>query len=279
MERQAERLEHVRKEEGYETLKAFWEKLSEGWDEEERLSYDALRSYHRGVKTAPALYFARVAEVFSASGWRLDWLIRGEGPPQQAAGKRHSELLAALGERYPWVAHLDSGVQQSLLDVLRSLEAQATGGHGLEEADGAAVEKERLELASDLVFFLEVPLRSWGFRPGAEEGELLFDDETRSVELQHLGALNSYCHLALAALKTIASDPLQGDRWDERPDSLLPTLRRAAASAVPAALPGPSDEEDERARAAQAAAEELMEQDQRGADKILDSARKGGVLP
>ncbi len=79
------RLEQVREEKGFSTLKDFWRQLIEG--DQYEVSYEAVRNYHFN-RQPPVAYLARVADVF---GYRLEWLIKGEEPRTVEEQKRELE--------------------------------------------------------------------------------------------------------------------------------------------------------------------------------------------
>lgn len=92
----ARRLEQIREASDFQSLRAFWGHVLDGWRDEYdhpvALSYEAVRTYHYD-KPAPASYLARVAALF---GYRLDWLVTGEGARTQAEAsvtQRAVELL------------------------------------------------------------------------------------------------------------------------------------------------------------------------------------------
>ncbi len=75
----ARRLESLRSDLRYESLRGFWRELmrdDEHGTYDEAPSYASVRSYHRD-REPPAHYFARVAAVTGAS---LRWLMTGKGP-------------------------------------------------------------------------------------------------------------------------------------------------------------------------------------------------------
>ncbi len=75
----ARRLERLRSDRGFGSLRKFWRQLlddTEHGEYDEAPSYASVRSYHRD-REPPAHYFARVAAVTGAS---LRWLMTGEGP-------------------------------------------------------------------------------------------------------------------------------------------------------------------------------------------------------
>jgi hypothetical protein len=103
------RLEEVRKAAGFDSLHAFWQRLTSG---DYHVSYEALRNYH--FNRQPTLeYLAQVARAF---GYRLEWLVYGEEPKLTAdwvetirSGGRAPggvDLEALLDERFPYYAGL-----------------------------------------------------------------------------------------------------------------------------------------------------------------------------
>jgi hypothetical protein len=76
----AQRLESIRAD--YESelpsLRGFWQRVTEGWDDPP--SYEAVRGWHYD-REAPVSYLARVMEVFP--GYMYPWLISGKGPRTQ----------------------------------------------------------------------------------------------------------------------------------------------------------------------------------------------------
>ena len=82
----ARRLESLRSDLGYESLRGFWRELMRDGEHgtyDEAPSYASVRSYHRN-REPPAHYFARVAAVTGAS---LRWLMTGDGPMYAAQGQ------------------------------------------------------------------------------------------------------------------------------------------------------------------------------------------------
>lgn len=91
----AKRLEYVRTEVArLPSLRSFWARLLEGW--EGAASYEAVRSYHFN-REPPASYLARVAEVFDM---RLEWLVTGQGSPQQTTAAPERADRRAIDEFY-----------------------------------------------------------------------------------------------------------------------------------------------------------------------------------
>lgn len=93
----AKRLERVRTQSGFPSLRSFWQKLIDGWDEGAAVSYEAVRGYHFN-REPPADYLARVADVF---GYRLEWLVTGKGAArsthEREAETTHAVLSALFG--------------------------------------------------------------------------------------------------------------------------------------------------------------------------------------
>ena len=85
---QAKRLEYIRTQNGFLSLRSFRDRVVEGWrdgDGPMSVSYEAVRTYHYDAKTgAWAPYLARVAALF---GYRVEWLITGEEPMYRGAAK------------------------------------------------------------------------------------------------------------------------------------------------------------------------------------------------
>ncbi len=82
----ARRLESLRSDLRYESLRGFWRELmrdDEHGTYEEAPSYASVRTYHLN-REPPAHYFARVAAVTGAS---LRWLMTNEGPMYAARGQ------------------------------------------------------------------------------------------------------------------------------------------------------------------------------------------------
>lgn len=130
----ARRLEEVRGKAGILSLRAFWEKLKEGWGKEEGLvSYEAVRNYHYD-RDPPVSYLSRVSKVFE---YRLAWLAAGDGLPtveeeERAVVERRrredplsAAALEGLRETMPLASHLTyewrhlTGVAIKLADSLR----------------------------------------------------------------------------------------------------------------------------------------------------------------
>ncbi len=121
----ARRLERVKTGEGIETTKEFYEKLLEGMSEEERagfVGYAAARFYHlqtREARPATPEYLLRVAKVF---GYRLEWLIAGEGTPW-ASDQKPVAADVALVLRAPYAeAIVTAGINKRLPGLLTALD-------------------------------------------------------------------------------------------------------------------------------------------------------------
>ena len=110
----AARLEWVRAQAGYDTLKAFWRDLtrSTGYD----VSYAGVHNYHAidGGREPPVGYLVAVSDFTGAD---VGWLVRGQGEP---SSDRAAMQLAAA--RSTAVAMPELG-EETLLLVERALDA------------------------------------------------------------------------------------------------------------------------------------------------------------
>lgn len=261
----ARRLEYVRtkivEEEGLkDSLRAFWSELVEDPDDA-AFSYEAVRRYHYKTREPPLRYLNRVVEVFPR--FRLEWLVSGEGPPTEEEyaeqlrrryGLPDRPLLEVVEQQHPWLGQMTVGVQQTFLDVLTALERQAAGGAlaRLEDEEPELdVREERLQIADDLVLLLTLPLRAWG----VPFPEMLREEATVRMDFPPVHDVDGYLRQMLGALATAMDAPgaAPGDSIDERPASLVASIRRAIEAG---ALPEPTEEERDRADRVQRAVEE-----------------------
>lgn len=109
---------------GIPSLRGFWSRLKEGWDEP--VSYEAVRTYHYD-RDPPASYLARVVEVFPELS-TIEYLITGKGPRNQAE-QRAREIQGEvwnmiLGSGAGWLA-ATPGTQARLLEVFERFHAQS----------------------------------------------------------------------------------------------------------------------------------------------------------
>lgn len=132
----AGRLEDVR---GGLSLKNFWKRLREGWDEEEASSYEAARTYHISGREPPRSYLARVVEVFPEVN--PEWLLTGRGPKTRAAVEAQREAdqraragglwavtEAAMVKDFPRLADASVTVRMALLELAGQWVSAAASG-------------------------------------------------------------------------------------------------------------------------------------------------------
>lgn len=147
----AKRLERVRVERGYATLKDFVAALE--WNEDFHVNYVTARRYH-GDREATAKYLARVAEVF---GYRMEWLATGEGPEKMTLAGRVALEAEKGGARWlgespvgPWVEEV-GGVETA--EVFRALVER------IAQLDPDFVSSARPEVRGELANRLDALLR------------------------------------------------------------------------------------------------------------------------
>lgn len=126
----ARRLEELRKERGFTSLRAFHEALVERT--EESFSYTALRNYHdddpEKGRTPPVGYLNTVSQVF---GVRLGWLIRGEEPMNAVGASVDAWLREGVGkleEEFPAIRRWPTWARERLFELT------ARQGYGADEA-------------------------------------------------------------------------------------------------------------------------------------------------
>ena len=220
----SERLERVRAHMGYQSKRAFWQRLCEGWDE--AVSYEAVRNYHYDREPPPS-YLARVVRVFPEV--RLEWLVTGAwemlSSKHQKNRKPFERNPSEFEVRYPFLRHVSSGTAETFLDLVTAYRGQVPGGSGWRTAGlGLKNGEETVRqldwaLADDLAFLLHLPLLAWGFEtptwlPGGAGPQADGPD------------WNQYFQQMMLALKTALKRPNSGDPLDERPLSYVPRLRR-----------------------------------------------------
>lgn len=107
----ATRLEQVREELGYDSLRQFWAELTEHAKPFE-VSYEAVRNYHYD-RDAPVEYYLAVSRVFSVN---VVWLLTGGGP-------RWSGDAGAVGEGQ--LDPVDQKVAEALEPIVEGLRPDA----------------------------------------------------------------------------------------------------------------------------------------------------------
>jgi hypothetical protein len=134
----AKRLEHVRTQNGLPSLRSFWQRLQDGW--EDGASYEAVRGYHWN-REPPAAYLARVAQVF---GVRLEWLITGTGPQTNLDAalldlveRPPDAMRQALSGKLDWL-RLSPGLEARVMEVFIQFHAARTGMYELAGWDAPA---------------------------------------------------------------------------------------------------------------------------------------------
>lgn len=159
----AERLEKVRARVGIPSLRAFWARLKEDWDDP--VSYEAVRNYHHNREPTPS-YLARVAEVF---GFRLEWLVADRGEPTTAeqvlidVDPKHPEQLSCgpMPSRPRWPFDYHEVARFALIMVWRELAAAEGGPSGkvVEKGVGAGILTRSGQLFGEIHNAVMAPIR------------------------------------------------------------------------------------------------------------------------
>lgn len=215
----AHRLESVRRQTGYEhSLRAFWRRLTEGWDDENAVSYEAVRRYHYN-REPPISYLVRVVEVFPQ--YSLAWLATGEEEALESSRRTAEDALReVVSEAYPerFRDLLTDRAQGLFLDVL--MERMRTAPDAPEWVRGVAweepgeVPEEVVEHAGDLLHVLFYPV--WReIRPEREERPASHPAwgvvDPRNVTPGHV---EKYVLRFLDALEELIPGPGEADTWE-----------------------------------------------------------------
>ena len=204
------RLEEVRAHTGYPSLRSFWARLDEGWEEEDgRVSYEAARNYHYD-RAPPVSYLVRVSDVFNVS---LEWLATEKGPFE--GGPPVEDYVArAFGATNPE----DSDQAFRMYTAFH----EGAGGKWKEDSDGQRRMTTPLPLSkggSSLVLLIGLWLRRQ-LRPRLAGEAVSPEDKVESA--RELG------RAIMAPIEALGVQPGAGYRFFliEHIEAMVPVLRR-----------------------------------------------------
>ena len=206
-------------------------------------SYASVHQYVKGRTLPPLDFLEGAAKELDV---RVSWLVSGEGLMGVEDEERDFEeaLADLIIQRHPWLGAMPGWNLQQFRDLVLQYQMQIPNGLFLGDKE------QLLELADDLAFLVTLPLRSWGFRePYPLGGEQSEHDQLPAA------IFAPYFRLMIDVLSLAMKQPtMSGDGLDQRPGSLIPSLRRALEQG----LPEPSTSELEKARAAQGALDQVF---------------------